>query len=212
MLYDKIKLINASCRQDGTYIKEADKDKPNAPKTVSVWSKIKYFREILGDDYSIITSMMEYDEHYICKCEIRTVDLDKPVATGHYKQFKKKNGSYLPGAFMMAETFAISRALTFFGILDSDITSLEEYESLPINMFEGSKGTTKPNGKDSMNNTGMSVEEIKDSLNSANNVFQLRRKFKGIEPLLHTYRNPSIYREVKNIYDNKMAQLNKEGV
>ena len=81
---DKIKKINELCRKDGIY--KNDKGQ----STVSLWSKIKYFRQVFGDELGIDTSVMEYEDYYICKCKILAYDPERVLATGHHKQFKKE--------------------------------------------------------------------------------------------------------------------------
>ena len=50
-MIEKIKRINELCRRDGVYINQ------NGLKTVSLWSKIKYFRQVMGSDYGFDTSI-----------------------------------------------------------------------------------------------------------------------------------------------------------
>jgi hypothetical protein len=61
------------------------------------------------------------------KCIITKCDPEHIIATGYSKQYRDKAG-YLE----IAETFAITRALSFMGILLEDVTSKEEYEELEI--------------------------------------------------------------------------------
>ena len=136
-MIEKIKKINELCRRDGIYKNE------KGQTTVSLWSKIKYFRQVFGAELGFNTNVMEYEDYYICKATILAYDPERILSSGHYKQFKKKNGTYLQGALPMAESFAISRALSFFGIMDSDITSKEEYEALNIPSIKEIKDTSK---------------------------------------------------------------------
>jgi hypothetical protein len=75
------------------------------------------------------------------KCIITKSDPEHIVATGYSKQYRDK-----PGYLEIAETFAITRALSFMGILLEDITSKEEYEELdiPVQPMNG-KDTTSNN-------------------------------------------------------------------
>ena len=88
---DKIKQVNELCRKDGIY--KNDKGQ----STVSLWSKVKYFRQVFGDELGIDTSVMEYTDYYICKCKIVAYDPERVLATGHHKQFKKRNATYIQG-------------------------------------------------------------------------------------------------------------------
>jgi hypothetical protein len=119
---DKLKEVNDLCLANGAYINQHGK------KTVSAWSKIKYFREVFGTEFGINCVMQEHSDRYvIMKCIITKCDPEHIIATGFSKQFRDK-----PGYLEIAETFAITRALSFMGILLEDITSKEEYEELDI--------------------------------------------------------------------------------
>jgi hypothetical protein len=119
---DKLKEVNDLCLANGAYINQHGK------KTVSAWSKIKYFREVFGTEFGINCVIQEHSDRYvIMKCIITKCDPEHIIATGYSKQFRDK-----PGYIEIAETFAITRALSFMGILLEDITSKEEYEELDI--------------------------------------------------------------------------------
>jgi len=119
---EKIKQVNDLCAANGAYINQHGK------KTVSAWSKVKYFREVFGTEFGIICVIQEHSDRYvIMKCIITKCDPEHIIATGYSKQFRDK-----PGYIEIAETFAITRALSFMGILLEDITSKEEYEELDI--------------------------------------------------------------------------------
>jgi hypothetical protein len=119
---DKIKQVNDLCAANGTYLNQHGK------KTVSAWSKVKYFREIFGTEFGINCVIQEHSDRYvIMKCIITKSDPEHIVATGYSKQYRDK-----PGYLEIAETFAITRALSFFGICLEDLTSKEEYEELDI--------------------------------------------------------------------------------
>jgi hypothetical protein len=119
---EKIKQVNDLCAANGMYVNQHGK------KTVSAWSKIKYFREVFGTEFGINCVMQEHSDRYvIMKCIITKCDPEHIIATGYSKQFRDK-----PGYLEIAETFAITRALSFMGILLEDVTSKEEYEELEI--------------------------------------------------------------------------------
>jgi len=119
---EKIKQVNDLCAANGSYLNQHGK------KTVSAWSKIRYFREVFGTEFGINCVIQEHSDRYvIMKCIITKCDPEHIVATGYSKQYRDK-----PGYLEIAETFAITRALSFFGICLEDITSKEEYEELDI--------------------------------------------------------------------------------
>ena len=133
---EKIKQVNDLCAANGAYINQHGK------KTVSAWSKIKYFREVFGTEFGINCVIQEHSDRYvIMKCIITKSDPEHIIATGYSKQYRDK-----PGYLEIAETFAITRALSFMGILLEDITSKEEYEDLEIPIQPmNNKGTTSAN-------------------------------------------------------------------
>jgi hypothetical protein len=133
---EKIKQVNDLCAANGAYINQHGK------KTVSAWSKIKYFREVFGTEFGINCVMQEHSDRYvIMKCIITKCDPEHIIATGFSKQFRDK-----PGYLEIAETFAITRALSFMGILLEDVTSKEEYEELQIPVQPmNTKGTSSAN-------------------------------------------------------------------
>ena len=130
---EKIKQVNDLCAANGAYVNQHGK------KTVSAWTKIKYFREVFGTEFGINCVIQEHSDRYvIMKCIITKSDPEHIVATGYSKQYRDK-----PGYLEIAETFAITRALSFMGILLEDITSKEEYDELeiPVQSMNG-KDTT----------------------------------------------------------------------
>jgi len=133
---EKIKQVNDLCAANGAYINQHGK------KTVSAWSKIKYFREVFGTEFGINCVIQEHSDRYvIMKCIITKCDPEHIIATGYSKQFRDK-----PGYLEIAETFAITRALSFMGILLEDVTSKEEYEELDIPVQPViTKGTSSAN-------------------------------------------------------------------
>jgi len=133
---EKIKQVNELCAANGAYINQHGK------KTVSAWSKVKYFREVFGTEFGINCVMQEHSDRYvIMKCIITKCDPEHIIATGYSKQFRDK-----PGYLEIAETFAITRALSFMGILLEDVTSKEEYEELQIPVQPvNTKGTSSAN-------------------------------------------------------------------
>ena len=133
---EKIKQVNDLCAANGAYINQHGK------KTVSAWSKIKYFREVFGTEFGINCVIQEHSDRYvIMKCIITKSDPEHIIATCYSKQYRDK-----PGYLEISETFAITRALSFMGILLEDITSKEEYEDLEIPVQPmNTKGTSSAN-------------------------------------------------------------------
>ncbi len=133
---DKLKQVNELAASYGSYLNQHGK------KCISVWSQVKAFREVFGTEYGINTMIVEHSDRYvIVKCLIMGYDPERIIATGYSKQFRDK-----PGYLEIAETFATTRALSFFGICLEDITSKEEYEELdiPVQPMNG-KDTTSNN-------------------------------------------------------------------
>jgi len=119
---EKIKQVNELAASYGSYLNQHGK------KCISVWSQVKAFREVFGTEYGINTMIVEHSDRYvIVKSLIMGYDPERIISTGFSKQYRDK-----PGYLSSAETFAISRALSFMGILLEDITSKEEYEDLEI--------------------------------------------------------------------------------
>jgi hypothetical protein len=136
---EKIKQVNDLCAANGAYINQHGK------KTVSAWSKVKYFREVFGTEFGMNTMIVEHSDRYvIVKCLIMGYDPERIIATGYSKQFRDK-----PGYLEIAETFATTRALSFMGILLEDITSKEEYEDLeiPVQPMNGKVTTPSANNR-----------------------------------------------------------------
>ena len=196
---DKIKQVNELVRKDGVYIKDVDKDKKNPPLTVSAWSKIKYFRQVFGDELGFDTQLFVHDNHYVAKCKILAYDPERVLATGHHKTFKNQ------GDHQACETLAISRALSFFGILESDITSLEEYNMLGIPMTKETKGAA--NGS-----TYKGVGQIIDEFKNCDNIYEYRRVRRINDPYIEQAltKHPSTYKAIMNVVENVEDKLNKQ--
>lgn len=169
---DKIKMVNDLCEANGAYINQHGK------KTISAWSKIKYFREVFGTEFGINTMIVEHADRYvIMKAVITKSDPEHVIATGYSKEYRDK-----PGYLQIAETFAITRALSFMGILLEDITSAEEYKELNIPI--------QP-----MNNEGTTSAAIRYD---ASTIDELMKK---ISYAPHTAKLDFLYRANKNLLD-----------
>jgi len=119
---EKIKQVNELAASYGSYINQHGK------KCISVWSQVKAFREVFGTDFGIHCQILEHSDRYvIVQAKIFGYDPERIISSGISKQYRDK-----PGYLSSAESFAISRALSFMGILLEDITSKEEYEELDI--------------------------------------------------------------------------------
>lgn len=200
MMKEKIDRVNELCRRDGVY-----KNLTTGQTTVSLWSKIKYFRQVFGNELGFDTSVFEHDDYYIAKCKILAYDPERVLATGHYKQFKKKNGTYIQGALPMAESFAISRSLSFLGVLDKDITSLEELKSLNI--------PTAKETKDPSSTKGTPVNQIVEELKKAPHETRLNHlRYHKYKPTFDmTFKtNPREHNLLVNTYKSRMNTITKQ--
>lgn len=198
-IINKIKKVNELVRKDGVYIKEMDKDKKNPPLTVSAWSKIKYFRQVFGDELGFDTQLFVHENHYVAKCKIIAYDPERILATGHHKTFKNQ------GDHQACETLAISRALSFFGILESDITSLEEYNMLGVPITKESK--------DILSTKGVPVEQIVEELKKAPHETRLNHlRYHVYRPtFVETEKNhPKDFRLLDNAFKSRMNLITKQ--
>jgi len=119
---EKIKQVNELAANYGSYLNQHGK------KCISVWGQVRAFREVFGTEFGIHCMMVEHSDRYVIfKAMIVKSDPEMIISTGFSKQYRDK-----PGYLSSAETFAISRALSFLGILLEDLTSKEEYEELEI--------------------------------------------------------------------------------
>jgi hypothetical protein len=193
---DKLKQVIDLCSEDGVYIND------RGQRTVSAWSKIKYFRQVFGSDYGVQFKIMEHsDRAVIMKCIISTKDPEFVVSEGYSKQYRDKSG-YLD----LATTFAFTRALTYLGILDDDLTSKEEYDELGLNIRKEDKGTLRFNGD-------VNVEEIKQQFKSAVHLPRLQylknvvHKDTIDDLLKNSLRD---YRQVTDVFETRKHQLENE--
>ena len=136
---EKIKQVNELAESYGSYLNQHGK------KCISVWGQVRAFREVFGTEFGIHCMMVEHSDRYVIfKAMIIKSDPEMIVSTGFSKQYRDK-----PGYLSSAETFAISRALSFMGILLEDITSKEEYEDLeiPVQPMNGKVTTPSANNR-----------------------------------------------------------------
>jgi len=136
---EKIKQVNELAANYGSYLNQHGK------KCISVWGQVRAFREVFGTEFGIHCMMVEHSDRYVIfKAMIVKSDPEMIISTGFSKQYRDK-----PGYLSSAETFAISRALSFMGILLEDITSKEEYEDLeiPVQPMNGKVTTPSANNR-----------------------------------------------------------------
>ena len=193
-MIEKIKQVNALCAEHGTYINQHGK------KTVSAWSKIKYFREVFGTEFGINCVIQEHSDRYvIMKCMIMGYDPERIIATGISKQYRDK-----PGYLEIAETFAITRALSFMGLCLEDLTSKEEYEELdiPVQPMNG-KDTTSINVDDGV------VNELMKKVHYAPHTAKLDFLWRANKDLLNQIKikDQSTYNSILQRFNSKRDEI-----
>ena len=193
---EKIKQVNELCAANGAYTNQHGK------KTVSAWSKIKYFREVFGTEFGINCMIVEHAERYlIMKCIITKSDPEHVIATGYSKQYRDK-----PGYIEIAETFAITRALSFMGILLEDITSAEEYKELniPIQPIE-SEGTTSA----AIRYDASTIDELIKKINYAPHTAKLDFLYRANKNLLNQIKIKDIatYNAILTRFNSKKSDI-----
>lgn len=191
-MIEKIKQVNELCAAHGTYINQHGK------KTVSAWSKIKYFREIFGTEFGINCVIQEHSDRYvIMKCLIMGYDPERIIATGYSKQYRDK-----PGYLEIAETFAITRALSFMGILLEDLTSMEEYKDLGIAVVKSM------NGKDTSVNSDV-VNELMKKVHYAPHTAKLDFLWRANKDLLNQIKIKDLntYNSILNKFESKRDEI-----
>ena len=191
---EKIKQVNDLCAANGAYVNQHGK------KTVSAWSKIKYFREVFGTEYGINTMIVEHSDRYvIVKSLIMGYDPERIIATGYSKQFRDK-----PGYLEIAETFATTRALSFMGLCLEDLTSKEEYEELgiPVQPMNG-KGTTSTNVDDGV------INELMKKVHYAPHTAKLDFLWRANKDLLNQIKikDQSTYDSILNKFNSKRDEI-----
>ena len=191
---EKIKQVNDLCAANGTYLNQHGK------KTVSAWSKVKYFREVFGTEFGINCVIQEHSDRYvIMKCIITKSDPEHIVATGYSKQYRDK-----PGYLEIAETFAITRALSFFGICLEDLTSKEEYEELDIPVQPMNGKSIGPEGSDT--NT---INELMKKVHYAPHTAKLDFLWRANKDLLNQIKikDQSTYNSILNKFNSKRDEI-----
>jgi len=196
-----IEEIKNKVRQDGLYYNK------DGLLTVSVWSVIKYSKEVLGMDLQIHTDAMYYDKFVMVKAKV--IYKDKVLGTGHNSNFNRSVAA--------AETFAIHRALMFgLGLQEQDLTCYEEhrYLNLPVQPADNKESSVqKDDMDDPLPTMEVDPEEIKQDFKKAPHLPRLKYLREvvhkdGIDFLLKNSLRD--YRQVTDIYQNCEHQLASE--
>jgi hypothetical protein len=191
----RIKKVIEKCKREGTYIDE------HGTTTVKASSKLKFFTEEFAGDLGIYTDIMTYDDCYIGKAKITSPE--GTLATGHAKIFRNNK----PKAMELAETFAISRALSTFGIMDESITSKEELDDLNIPYIKVDKSAEVINYP---KKKITSVKEIIRNIDAAMHLSRLKY-LKDVEfknEFNDSIKNhPATYKDLMNHYETRKIKL-----
>tara|TARA_A100000171_G_scaffold9632_2_gene7123 strand:- start:5567 stop:6154 length:588 start_codon:yes stop_codon:yes gene_type:complete len=186
----KLEEYKKICRKEGLYTDS----KTNRLK-LSAWGQIK---AVAGDeDIGIKTSLVGNDKDiYIVRAELYYKGELK--RTAHSSQKNQYDPVFISG-LQAAETFAIARCLSFFGLLEEDITSKEEHTFLQL------EGNIEP----------LNVEAFKKKITSAQYPSRiddlLARQYKDWLDVLNQ-KNSEQYNDLMNWVDYKKSELKKEGV
>ena len=193
---DKIKQVINLCSDDGVYVND------RGQRTVSAWSKIKYFRQVFGSDYGVQFKIMEHsDRAVIMKCMISTKDPEFVISEAYAKVYRDKAG-YLE----IAQTFSFTRALTYMGMLDNDLTSKEEYEELGLNIRSEDKDTSQLNDD-------VDVEDVKERFKKAIHLPRLKYLKDVVykDTIDYLLKNePRLYKEITDVIETREFQLEQE--
>ena len=186
----KLEEYKKICRKEGLYTDS----KTNRLK-LSACGQIK---AVAGDeDVAIKTSLVDsHKDIYIVKAELYYKgELQR---TAHNSQRNKYEPVFISG-LQAAETFAIARCLSFFGLLEEDITSKEEHTFLQL------EGNIEP----------LNVEAFKKKITSAQYPSRIedliQRQYKDWLDVLNQ-KNSEQYNDLMNWVEYKKSELEKEGV
>jgi hypothetical protein len=186
----KLEEYKKICRKEGLYTDS----KTNRLK-LSAWGQIK---AVAGDeDVAIKTSLVDsHKDIYIVRAELYYKGELK--RTAHSSQKNQYEPVFISG-LQAAETFAIARCLSFFGLLEEDITSKEEHTFLQL------EGNIEP----------LNVEAFKKKITSAQYPSRiddlLARQYKDWLYVLNQ-KNSEQYDDLMNWVEYKKSELEKEGV
>lgn len=158
MSKDKIADVNRLCLLDGTYVN----DKGN--KIIAAYAKIKNIRKVFGLDIGVDFKTLEHtasgfrNGYVITKCIVSTKDPEFIVSTATSKVYRDAYGYY-----ERSQTFSLSRALSFMGVLDQDVTSAEEHFEMENNIR-----------MDVEDADGINVEMVKQFFKEAKDLHRLK--------------------------------------
>ena len=153
-LKNKLEEYKKICRKEGLYTDS----KTNRLK-LSAWGQIK---AVAGDeDVAIKTSLVDsHKDIYIVRAELyykgelkRTAHSSQKNQYAEYDEGGKLVKPFISG-LQAAETFAIARCLSFFGLLEEDITSKEEHTFLQL------EGNIKPLNEEAVINKILSAPHL----------------------------------------------------
>ena len=151
---EKLEEYKKICRKEGLYTDS----KTNRLK-LSAWGQIK---AVAGDeDVAIKTSLVDsHKDIYIVRAELyykgelkRTAHSSQKNQYAEYDEGGKLVKPFISG-LQAAETFAIARCLSFFGLLEEDITSKEEHTFLQL------EGNIKPLNEEAVINKILSAPHL----------------------------------------------------
>jgi hypothetical protein len=193
---EKIKQVNELAASYGSYLNQHGK------KCISVWGQVRAFREVFGTEFGIHCMMVEHSDRYVIfKAMIIKSDPEMIVSTGFSKQYRDK-----PGYLSSAETFAISRALSFMGILLEDITSKEEYEDLeiPVQPMNGKDTTSAATRYDDS-----IILELTKKINYAPHTAKLDFLWRANKDLLNQIKIKDLatYNSILNKFNSKRDEI-----
>ncbi len=186
----KLEEYKKICRKEGLYTDS----KTNRLK-LSAWGQIK---AVAGDeDVAIKTSLVDsHKDIYIVRAELYYKGELK--RTAHSSQKNQYEPVFISG-LQAAETFAIARCLSFFGLLEEDITSKEEHTFLQL------EGNIEP----------LNVEAFKKKITSAQYPSRIedliQRQYKDWLDVLNQ-KNSEQYDDLMNWVEYKKTELEQEGV
>ena len=194
---EKIKQVNELAASYGSYINQHGK------KCISVWSQVKAFREVFGTDFGIHCQILEHSDRYvIVQAKIFGYDPERIISSGISKQYRDK-----PGYLSSAESFAISRALSFLGILLEDLTSKEEYEELeiPVQPMNGKVTMPSANNRYDVN----IVKDLEKKILYAPHTAKLDFLWRANKDLLNQIKinDQSTYDSILNKFNSKRDEI-----
>lgn len=220
---DELKELIEEC------MKDSYEDK-NGKTHLCTWTMVKRLRNKAGDIYTIVTDPVpEMCTDRIVVVSSKILKDGKIISSGMASCNRIEKD-----AVEIAETKAVGRALSFFGMLVDSIApkeSMEHYEkamgvsgltqptSSSIDDLDDPLPTTSPeplkHSKSTKTGGVVNIEGIKSKLSSAENKKVLDELWKktyraDIDVLIKN--SPVMYKEVYNAYDVRRTQIKNKGV